>query len=172
MKDGVASVTVLLTRLVKLGVFPPSPPTLRSQPSFFGATLSTIRARLHGADSQAYSDFWSDVILSLPSTFALRAVLTSLFSYLSTPSSGLDASPSQRGVIKREAMLLRRLVGPLSSENGELWDCVTALFLSRDWDVGRARIFICWVAGGDGNDVNEEGWSLSLPCRVVAEAFG
>ena len=71
-------------------------------------------------------------------------------------------------------MLLRRLVGPLSSENGELWDCVTALFLSRDWDVGRARIFICWVAGGNGNDVNEEGWRicLSLYCRVVSKAFG
>jgi telomere length regulation protein len=153
-------VTVLLTRFVKLGVFPPAPPTLQSQPSFFGATLSTIRARLRGADWQTYSEFWSDVILSLPSTFVLRAVLTSLFSYLFTPSSGLDSSPSQRGLVKREATLLKRLAGRLSIENGELWECVTALILSRDWDVGRARIFICWLAGCDGDDVNEEGGSI------------
>jgi telomere length regulation protein len=155
-------VTVLLARLVKLGVFPPAPPILPSQPSFFGATLSTIRGRLHSADWQPYSEFWSSVILSLPSTFALRAVLASLFSYLSTPSSGLDSSPSQRGLVKREATVLKRFAGRLSVENGELWECVTALFLSRDWDVGRARIFICWLAGCDGGDVDEEGVSIYM----------
>ena len=164
--DCVPSVTVLLTRLVKLGVFPPAPPTLRSQPSFFGATLSTIRARLHGLDWQTYSEFWSGVVLSLPSTFVLRAVLTSLFSHLSTPSSGLDSSSSQRELVKREATVLRRFAGTLSIENGEMWECVTALFLSRDWDVGRARIFICWLASCDGDDIQEEGGSICMQLSI------
>jgi hypothetical protein len=159
-------VTYLLTRLVQLGVFPPTPPTSRSQPSFFHITLPVIRTRFQAGDHKVYSAYWWDVFRSLPSTFTLQAILVSLFSSLSELPSGLDSSPPQRVLVKREATLLKQLVGPLNAQNDELWECASALFLSRDWNEGQARIFACWVAGCDKDNVDHEGAMVPFSLRL------
>ena len=148
--------TSLLSRLVRLGVFPPTRPTSRSQPSFFQINLPIIRARFQAESYHSYSAYWSDIILSLPSTFTLQAILTSLFSSLSELSSGLDSSLPQRALVKQEATLLRRLIGPLNVQNDELWECASALFLGREWNEGHGRIFACWAAGCDKDTVDNE----------------
>jgi telomere length regulation protein len=153
----ISSITYVLTKLVNLGVFPPSIPTARSQPSFFLATLPTIRARLNTETHTTYFALWHEVLASLPSTFALHAILTSLFSSLSQPFEGLDPSLPQRRLVKREATLLRQIVGRLSTDSGEIWESVSAIALGREWSESHARIFTCWVAGAEKDTVDEDG---------------
>jgi telomere length regulation protein len=150
-------VSYLLTKLVRLGVFPPTPPTSRSQPSFFAATLATIRRRLNSEGRESYSKFWSDTLRSLASAFTLQAIVTSLLALLFDAVLPLDTSPRQRALILREATLLRRLVGRLPAKDTEAWECFAAVALGRDGSQTRARVFVCWVAGADNEEVDEQG---------------
>lgn len=145
--DEVPSVTYLIAKLVNIGIFPSAPPTSRSQPSFFQTTLPTIRSRFNAERSTSYPSFWSEMLLSLPSTFTLQTILVSLFSSLSEIIPSADTSSQQRALVKQEAVLLHTLVSPLTSQNSELWECVSAVILGREWSEGHARIFVCWVAG-------------------------
>jgi telomere length regulation protein len=147
----------LLTKLVNLGVFPAAPPTSRSQPSFFGATLVTIHRRLRSEGHETYSSFWSNVLKSISSTLTLQTIITSLLSSFPDVSPPLSPDMRQRSQAKQGGTLLRQLIGPLSPENDELWQCFIALALGRDWSEGRARMFVCWVAQVGDPTSNEKG---------------
>jgi telomere length regulation protein len=160
--DSITSISYLLTKLVRLGVFPLAPPTTRSQPSFFMANLATIRRRLNSEGRGSYSKIWSDALRSLTSLFTLQAIVTSLLALLSDIVPSLDPSTSQRALILREATLLRCLVGRLPADDTEAWECFTAVAFGRDWGESRARIFVCWVAGADKESIDEPGTVLLL----------
>ncbi|KAK0459518.1 telomere length regulation protein-domain-containing protein [Desarmillaria tabescens] len=150
----VSSVVYLLVKMVNLGLLPSSPPTLPSQASFFLATLPIIRNRLDGGASENYSKIWAEVFLGFPS-IALQTVLTSLFASLRRLDAPLDGSAYQRAWVKREALLLDRLVGRLSPDNEELCETAIPVILGRNWDESCARIFVCWVAGPQTHDIDE-----------------
>lgn len=157
--DRISSIAYLIAKLVNVGVFPPSIPTSPAQPSFFRSTLPAIRTHLGTADGQRYSAFWIELLSALPSSMALRSILTSLCSSLTPPQDGLDASSTARALVKREALLLKELLGPLSKSNGELSETVAAVSLGRTWSEGHARIFACWAAGAQQGSRTREGVS-------------
>lgn len=157
LAEKVSSVAYLLAKLVNIGVFSSSRPTSVSQPSFFQATLSTIRARIAASDTFAYTTYWRKILTSLPSSLVLQSVLVSLFSSLTDIPLGLDGTALSRSLVKREAQLLRHLVGRLSKEEGDLLDAFSAVALGREWSEGHARIFACWAAGTETHKTDEEG---------------
>ena len=87
----------------------------------------------------------------------MHAILGSLLSSLIELPTKLDVSPHQRALIKREANVLRKIVGPLNSQSQELWDNVSSVFLNREWNEGHGRVFVCWTAGADNGVVDTEG---------------
>ncbi|KAI0721524.1 telomere length regulation protein-domain-containing protein [Cerioporus squamosus] len=151
-QDRISSIAYLLSKLVSVGVFPPSSPTSPAQPSFFQSTLADIRIHLGTSGGPKYSAFWVDLLASLPSSLTLRSILTSLFTSLTPPQDGLD----------REAIFLMQLLGPLSKSNGELSESVGAVALGRTWDEAHARIFACWAAGAQQGSRTREGLDLLL----------
>ncbi|TFK90973.1 telomeric DNA binding protein [Polyporus arcularius HHB13444] len=165
-QDRISSIAYLLAKLVSVGIFPPSIPTSPAQPSFFQSALAAIRAHLGISDGDKYSAFWIDLLASLPSSLTLRSILTSLFSSLAPPRDGLNETPSARALVKREAILLRHLLGPLSKSNGELSESFSAVALGRNWDEAHARIFACWAAGAQQGSRTREGLDLLL-AKVV-----
>lgn len=142
------SVAYLMSKLVNLGVFPPSPPVARSQPSFFQTVLPTIRSRLLSEDAHAYSSYWAALITNFPSSLTLQSILTSLYASLSTIEPVLDVTPSKRALTRRQAWLLSGILGDPTADNSGLWETATNLITGRDWDESFARIFACWVSGG------------------------
>ncbi|KAJ7172672.1 telomere length regulation protein-domain-containing protein [Mycena filopes] len=158
----VASLTYLLTKLVNLGAFPPAPPSSRSQPSFFHASLPQIRSRLAQEDAASYSAAWSKILRGFTSSFTLQSILTSLFGSLSA-ESGIDCAPSQRALVKRESNVLLALVGRIVSDDAELWESISAVILTRGWSEGHARIFVCWISGPH---TDEHALERLLDCAV------
>jgi telomere length regulation protein len=159
-----SSITYLFTKLVNVGAFPTSKPTSSSQLSFFLSTLPTIRARLSkgGITAELYSAFWAALLEALPSSITLQSVLTSLFAHISVPDIPLDPLPSSRALVKREATLLRGIVGKLTDGKQYLFDSVSTAMLSRDWSEGHARVFACWIAGATAGAVDTKGKSLVI----------
>ncbi|KAK0197314.1 telomere length regulation protein-domain-containing protein [Armillaria mellea] len=149
----VSSIIYLLTKLINLGLFPSSPPALPSQASFFLATLPIIRSRLDG-DANEYSKIWAAVFLGFPS-IALQTVLISLFASLRRIDAPLDGSAYHRACVKREALLLHRLVGRVSADNEELCETALPVILGRNWGESCARIFVCWVASPQTRDTDD-----------------
>ena len=147
-KDVVPSITYLLTKLVNVGIFPPSLPVARSQPSFFHTSLPSIRRRLKSDNSKPYSDYWSAVILAIPSGHTLQSILTSVFASLLVIESSTDTALTSRAHVKQEASLLNGLIGLITPDKPELWEIVTSLLSNRDWPESHARIFVCWLSGG------------------------
>lgn len=162
MSGVVSSIIYLLTKLVNLGLFPPNSPTLPSQASFFLATLPIIRSRLDGGANENYSKIWAEVFLGFPS-IALQTVLTSLFASLRRVDTPLDGSAYQRACVKGEALLLDRLVGRMSPDNEELCEIAIPVILGRNWDESCARIFVCWVAGPQMRDTDDNGDTIHTP---------
>ena len=155
------SITYLLTKLVNIGIFPPSLPIARSQPSFFHISLPSIRRRLKSDNSKPYSDYWSAVILAIPSSHTLQSILTSTFASLLVIESSTDTAPTSRACVKQEASLLNGLIGLITQDKPELWEIGTSLLTSRDWPESHARIFVCWLSGGSQNSrVNLKGSSF------------
>ncbi|KAI9067051.1 telomeric DNA binding protein [Trametes sanguinea] len=161
-QDRVSSIAYLMAKLVNVGVFPASPPALPGQPSFFQAVLPTIRSRILDDDDDKYSATWRALLASLPSSLTLRSILTSLFSHLTPVPSVLDSSSRSRALVRREAILLQRLLGLLSRSQSELVDCFTAVAFGRNWEEGQARIFACWSAGAQKGYRNREGLDILL----------
>ncbi|KAH9901137.1 telomeric DNA binding protein [Cubamyces lactineus] len=161
-QERIASMAYLLSKLVNIGVFPTSVPVLPAQPSFFQATLSTIRTRLSSDGSFEYAASWTKLLASLPSSSNLRLILTSLFSHMAQIPSVLDASPRTRALCAREGLLLQNLLGSLLKSNSELVYCFSAVALGRHWDEGHARIFACWAAGAHKGARNREGLEILL----------
>jgi telomere length regulation protein len=158
--DSVPSIAYLLAKLVGLGVFPATPSILRSQPSFFETNLATIRTRLESSELAKYSEFWTSLLQGLPSSMALQSVLRSLFASLHSLDYVADSGPLERARVKREARLLAGLTGPLTPEKEELWESALAIMLGRDWDIGYARIFVCWISGGPlRGKIDAKGWN-------------
>ncbi|KAL0579959.1 telomere binding protein [Marasmius crinis-equi] len=139
-----SSIALLMTRLSRLGAFPPTLSTSRSQPSFFQTVLPTMRKRLDGPGSSLYGQAWFQILQSFPSSTTLRAILNSLFASLKSVNS-LDAAIRVRALVKREARLLQD-ISPLGSDDEELWECASSLIVNRDWDEGHARIFVAWIS--------------------------
>ncbi|KAJ7090068.1 telomere length regulation protein-domain-containing protein [Mycena crocata] len=158
----VTSMTYLLTKLVNVGAFPAAQTSSRSQPSFFQATLPQIRVRLTQDNYTSYSAAWSRILGGFSSSLTLQSILTSLLGSLSAESA-TDSSPYQRAMVKRESVLLRGLLGPIDSDDSELWESISAVILTREWNEGHARIFVCWISG-IGTDMH--GLELLLRCVV------
>ncbi len=160
------SVTYLLTKLVNVGAFPTSKPTSPSQHSFFLSTLPAIRARFSKGDNSSalYSAFWATLLESLPSSFTLQSVLTSLFAHISVPHAPLDSSPSSRTLVKREATLILGIIGRLTVDKQYLVDSTSTAMLARDWSEGHARVYACWVAGATADMFDTKG-----TCVMVAD---
>ncbi|KAI0060825.1 hypothetical protein BV25DRAFT_1806725 [Artomyces pyxidatus] len=149
-KESTDSLTFLLTKLVNVGAFPASPPSAPAQPSFFHSTLPTIRSRLANqttVDASSYSAIWSDILNSFPSSFTLQSIVTSLFGHLAVPDPVLETSSKARGLVKREAELVRHILGSAIGLNPDQWEIANAIMLGREWSEGHSRIFVCWAAG-------------------------
>ncbi|KAF8061522.1 telomere length regulation protein-domain-containing protein [Lyophyllum atratum] len=162
-KDAVPSLSFLLSKLVNLGVFPLAPSISRSQPSFFQATLATIRVRLAAENATSYSAMWSSLFLGLPSSLTLQSILTSMLASLPQLTHTTGSMQSQRLEVKKEARLVNGITGNVTPEKEELWEAALAIILGKDWDVGHARIFVCWLSGGsqDGK-VHENALSVLI----------
>ncbi|CAK5279612.1 unnamed protein product, partial [Mycena citricolor] len=145
-EDESGGLTFLLAKLINLGCFPSSPPSSRSQPSFFQATLPLIRERL-AVENLRYSGAWRKIFRGFASTLALQSVFVSLLSAL--PADGrLDGSPQVRSSIKREGLFLNSFLGSLDvEEDWQLWEALSAVVLTREWNEAHARIFVCWISG-------------------------
>lgn len=114
--------------------------------------------RLESEGSAKYSAFWTTLLENLPSSLTLQSVLRSLFASIKPLERVTDGGPLERAHAKREALLLAGILGHLSPEKEELWESASAIILSRDWDLGYARIFVCWLSGGShGGKIEEKG---------------
>lgn len=82
----------------------------------------------------------------------------SLLSHLQS-ASDLDDSADSRALVKREAMLLNVLLGPLT-EDSDIFDGMAAAAFGRQWSVGHARILACWAAGCGHGGWNTDGMDL------------
>ncbi|EAU88142.1 telomeric DNA binding protein [Coprinopsis cinerea okayama7 len=142
----IQALSYLLNKLVNVGLFPSSPPISRTQPSFFQATLATIRSKVHSEGEKAYFEYWNELLDSLPSSLSLQSILVSLFASLEGIHPPMGNSPVQRGKIREEAILLSKLLGIVRPAKQELWEISTSLILSRNWSLAHARIFVCWVS--------------------------
>ncbi|KAI0683637.1 telomeric DNA binding protein [Cytidiella melzeri] len=161
--DNLAAISYLLTKLVNIGVFPSSPPWSPSQPSFFNVILHSIRADL---DSSSQLElYWPQTFGSVSSISSLQTITVSLLSHLSSIPD-LNGSPETRALVKREAMLLNVVIGPLT-EDSEITDSLTATALGRQWTVGHARILACLAAGCGTPATNTTGVELLLSRVVV-----
>ena len=157
----------LINKFVNIGIFPPRPPTSRSQPSFFHSSISPIRSHISKPIDKGYSDLWSSILLGVPAV-ALQTILSSLFfSFLDNmqPTSALDDAPSTRVLIKREAEILEGVIGRMapSAEREALWEVATGVILnmSKEWTESHARLFVCWTSGS-GTDFNGDIHFLSI----------
>jgi telomere length regulation protein len=152
-----SALSYLINKFVNIGIFPPRPPTSRSQPSFFLSTIPHIHSHIFSKPiNKNYSDLWSSILLSVP-TVTLQSILSSLFPLLDNiqPSLTLDDEPSTRVVIKRDAELLTGVIGQIapSPEREELWEVATGVILNmnKEWTESHARLFVCWISGGGTN---------------------
>ncbi|KAG6813616.1 hypothetical protein H0H92_009233 [Tricholoma furcatifolium] len=183
-KDVIPPLTYLFSKLVNLGVFPLTPPTSRSQPSFFQATTPLIRARLASEDAATYTALWASLFSGLGSALILRSLITSLLASIPPLARPTDAALSQRIAVKVEARLLNGITGSISPERDEVWETVLGIVLGKEWDAGLARIFVCWISGGSsGESPNKKGLYVAhldpsvrrcgmLAAEVVAKRVG
>jgi telomere length regulation protein len=154
----ISSITTLLSKLVRLDVFRTSPSYLPSQTSFFQTTLPTIRTRLGNdagdvaAEIEDYAMFWSTLLSSLGSVIATQTITSSLIGHLDLPpsSQALDSSSTTRRLIKREASLIRLVIG--NGKDEDSYAALASVALARDWDECHARVFVCFLSskGVDG----------------------
>ncbi|KAG2364498.1 telomere length regulation protein-domain-containing protein, partial [Suillus spraguei] len=154
-QDGITSITQLLMKLVNVGVFPSSSFVPQSQPSFFRSTLATIRVKFRQDDDHSYSNFWTNILISLPSTVAQQAIFASLCSSLAQLPSNLGVMSQDRGIVVQESLLLHAIFGTLQPES-DVWDGVLGVMLSRNWKESHARIFVSWAAGAKTGPMNSE----------------
>ncbi|KXN87756.1 DNA replication checkpoint protein tel2 [Leucoagaricus sp. SymC.cos] len=148
IRDWTNSLSYLVTKLANVGAFPQSPPTTRSQPSFWQTNLPIIRQKFSALpEREPYCLAWRKLILGLPSSLTLRSALTSLCHSLDLIRPSTDVSSEKRAQVKAEAQLLAALLGDMNEDEEQLWETATSLILSRDWEESYARIFVCWVAG-------------------------
>ncbi|KAG1877622.1 telomere length regulation protein-domain-containing protein [Suillus subalutaceus] len=154
-QDRITSVTQLLMKLVNVGVFPSSSFLPQSQPSFFRSTLATIRVKFRQDDDHSYSKFWTNTLISLPSTVAQQTIFASLCSSLAQLPSNLGVTAQDRGVVVQESLLLHAMFGTLQPKS-DVWNEVLGVMLSRDWKESHARIFVSWAAGAKTGPMNSE----------------
>ena len=162
----------LLLKLLTLGMFPSTPPSLPSHPSFFSSTLPTIRQRLHLASlsttsshaaSSQYSETWTASFSALPLT-SQQTFLISLLAALDC-RVGRNTSTSARGKVGGSASVLRGVLGKPSqttADDGGLWSALSAVVCGsgRVWDIGVVRAVVCWIADPQDSSVDETGeWS-------------
>jgi telomere length regulation protein len=144
---------------VHVGAFPSSVHPSPSQSSFFHSALPSLRRRLQDKESESYQRLWNHTIASLPSVLIQQAILASLFSSLTSLESTLGASARDRGIVRREAILLCNVVGDICPHD-ELWNSLISVILARSWGENHARVFVCWLAGGKHSS---QGDLYSLP---------
>ncbi|KAF5391465.1 hypothetical protein D9757_002038 [Collybiopsis confluens] len=146
--ESLPSVNFLLTKLVKFGLFTPYTAHLQSRPSFFHTTLPVIRSRVSAHRPESYPTSWQQVFRGIDSDFTLRHMLVSLFSCLQKPDTATDDSALTRAFVKRESLLLCSLC-PLSKDDTEIWQTISAVVLGHDWIESMSRVFVCWLANCD-----------------------
>lgn len=68
----------------------------------------------------------------------------------------MDTSGLTRALVKREALVLKSLLGAATKDN-DLMNGISAAMFGRHWSIGHARIFACWAAGADANTTDIKG---------------
>ncbi|KAL5494565.1 TEL2 [Sanghuangporus weigelae] len=147
----ISSMSFLLTKLVNVGLFPSTSSLSPSQTSFPSVTLSTIRSRIasfSGGIQESYICVWRDVFASLPTSLFCK-VLPSFVAHLTELPDDFDPSNESRSLVKREALLLSRILGNLEGEEDEKWLSISSTFLVRSWNIAKARILVCWATISD-----------------------
>ncbi|KAL5536155.1 TEL2 [Sanghuangporus sanghuang] len=147
----ISSMSFLLTKLVNVGLFPSTTSLSPSQTSFPSVTLSTIRSHIasfSGGTQESYICVWRDVFASLPMSLFCKA-LASFVAHLTELPDDLDSSNESRSLVKREALLLSRILGNLEGEEDEKWLSISSTFLVRSWSIAKARILVCWATISD-----------------------
>ena len=144
-QDDTSLLTQLFAKLVNVGVFPSSTPLSPTQPSFFRTALPLIRQRLREVGKENYVALWNRIVSSLPSMFTQQTIIASLFASLIALESPLGTSAFDRGIVSREAYLLRAVVGE-ASPDADGWQVTTTVILTRTWSQNHARVFVCWMA--------------------------
>lgn len=81
----------------------------------------------------------------------------SLFAHLAEVSD-TDVSGPTRALVKREALVLKSLLGAATKDN-DLMNGISAAMFGRHWSIGHARIFACWAAGADADKTDVKGES-------------
>ncbi|KAL5519659.1 TEL2 [Sanghuangporus vaninii] len=148
--ETISSLSFLLTKLVNVGLFPSTTSLSPSQTSFPSVTLSTIRSRIvsfSGGTRESYICVWREVFVSLPTSLFCK-VLASFVAHLMKLPDDLDSSNESRSLVKREALLLSRILGNLEGED-EKWLSISSTFLVRSWSIAKARILVCWATISD-----------------------
>ncbi|KAF8559524.1 hypothetical protein OG21DRAFT_1452656 [Imleria badia] len=159
--EDLSLVTQLFSKLVHVGAFPSSVHPSPSQSSFFHSALPSLRRRLQDKESESYQRLWNHTIASLPSVLIQQAILASLFSSLTSLESTLGASARDRGIVRREAILLCNVVGDICPHD-ELWNSLISVILARSWGENHARVFVCWLAGGKHSSQAQEAFLFRL----------
>ncbi|KZT51597.1 hypothetical protein CALCODRAFT_124246 [Calocera cornea HHB12733] len=175
----IESLSLLLQKLLRVGLFPAE---CRSQPyAFFSSNFQTMEDRLlvpadsvTGASASSYSFIWQRVLGALTAMDA-QQVLRSCLSCLTVPSS-LSSSLSVRQAIKKAAFLLYRIFGKLSRQaesDRDRWESVIGMTVSStrsDWNIGIARVIVCWASGlMNSNTVDLE--SIEALARAVLQIW-
>ncbi|KZO91223.1 hypothetical protein CALVIDRAFT_558248 [Calocera viscosa TUFC12733] len=173
------SLSLLLQKLLRVGLFPSDS---RSQPySFFGFTLQTMERRLLmppeselAAASLSYSFLWQRLLGAI-TVMDTQQVLRSCLSCLDVTST-LSPSLAARQSVKRTSFLLYRLFGALSRSSEsykERWESVIGLTISStrsEWNLGIARVVICW-ASGMVNNSTVDAESIESLAQAVLEIW-
>lgn len=72
--------------------------------------------------------------------------------------------------MKREARLLKALLGRFTKDS-DIVDGFSVTAIGRQWSVGHARIFSCWISGTEKGKVDTEGESTVLVREDSTERF-
>lgn len=96
----------------------------------------------------------------------LRTIITSLFVHLGDITS-IEMSPLQRPLVKKQGLLLYGFMGKLSTDKDDMWDAVNAVIFGRDWSIGHARVFVCWIAGSEHHRTEVDGKLECLPVTRI-----
>lgn len=147
----ITSLTPLTTKLINIGLFPDTTSLAPSQTSFLSISLPTIRTRIASLPSDArdaYTGNLEKMFNALPSSLFSK-ILASLLAHVSELPDKLEASDTSRGLVKREAFLISRVLGILGGEEDEKWSSISATLLTRTWSIVKARILVCWASVSD-----------------------
>ncbi|KAJ8517540.1 hypothetical protein ONZ45_g5285 [Pleurotus djamor] len=122
--------------------------------------ISAIAHLLSRLANLPFQQFGEGEAVKITTDIPRSALLTSI-SFKTAPDRNRP-DPS----IKDDALLLKTLVGPLNSLREEIWTVLATIMLSREWSEAHARILVCWAAGTNESNMDEDALAILLD-RIV-----